>query len=263
MSFKENLKTKIKLDRLLQKLVSTIREPPGQRWLDKALTRKLLEMTDFEAVKVRDLHLYVRSREGTNTEVLVLDNELAIYHTTVDDVALRKSPVWQEIFSIRNIQKIMNDQDVITSKGKASLKKIHSDALALLDLTYGRDDLKRLLDDAREALAQKSIVQLRESLDLFVHLLDFKPVSLDVPVHDLQFFGRHAFKEGEAPVFEHLILFNEKTPALGLKRGKFSPQNDLDLNWVLKYARGKELPDLKDVQVFEFLSELAMEKART
>ena len=94
MSLKENLKTKIKLDRLLLKLIATIREPPGQRWLDKTLTRELLEMTDFEAVKVRDLHLYVRPRGGTNTEVLVLDNGLAIYHTTVDDVALRKSPVW-------------------------------------------------------------------------------------------------------------------------------------------------------------------------
>ena len=262
MSLKENLKLKIKLDRLLLKLVSTIREPPGQRWLDKPLTRELLGMTDFEAVKVRDLHLYVRPCEGTNTEVVVLDNELAVYHTTVDDVALRKSPVWQEIFSIRNIKKIMNDQDVITSKGKASLKKIHADAVALLDLTYGRDDLTQLLDDAREALAQKSIEQLEEVLELFTHLLDFKPVSLGVPVNDLQFFARHVYKAGEAPVFEHLILFNEKTPALGMRRGIFSPQNDLDLNWVLKYARGKESPDLKDIQVFEFLSELALEKAR-
>ena len=92
MSFKENLKVKIKLDRLLQKLVATIREPPGKRWLDKVLTQELLEMTDLEHKKVRDLHLYIRPLEGAIMEVLVLDNELPIYHTTVDDVALRKSP---------------------------------------------------------------------------------------------------------------------------------------------------------------------------
>ena len=48
MSFKENLHAKIKLDRLYQSLVSTIREPPGRRWLDKELTTELLAMTDFE-----------------------------------------------------------------------------------------------------------------------------------------------------------------------------------------------------------------------
>jgi len=31
----------------------------------------------------------------------------------VADVALRKSPHWKQMFSIRNIKKIMNDQDVI------------------------------------------------------------------------------------------------------------------------------------------------------
>ena len=60
MSFKENLKTKIKLDGLLYKINTTIRETPGQRRLDKRLTQELIDMTDFEYKKVRDLPLYVR-----------------------------------------------------------------------------------------------------------------------------------------------------------------------------------------------------------
>jgi hypothetical protein len=36
MSFKENLRFKISLDRLFQTLVSTLREPPGRRWSDQA-----------------------------------------------------------------------------------------------------------------------------------------------------------------------------------------------------------------------------------
>ena len=83
-------------------------------------------------------------------EVAVLDNELPIYHTTVADVTLRKSPYWQQMFSIRNVMKIMNDQDVIASKGKESLKRLRVNALALLDLTYTRDDLAPLLEDAQE-----------------------------------------------------------------------------------------------------------------
>ena len=262
MPLKENLKAKIKLDKLLQRLISTMREPPGKRWLDKVLTQELLAMTDFEHKKVRDLHLYIRPLEGEIMEVVVLDNELPIYHTTVADVALRKSPYWQQMFSIRNIKKIMNDQDVIISKGKESIKRLHANALALLDLTYTRDDLAPLLEDARRGLEQKSIAQIQESLDLFFDLLDFQPVSLEGLEQDLQIFARPKPNGGDVPTFEHLILFNEENLSLGLKKGTFSPQNDLDLAWVLQWARGENKADLQGMDVFEFLSELALDKAQ-
>jgi hypothetical protein len=263
MFFKENLKAKIKLDRLLQKLVSTIREPPGQRRLDKILTQELLDMTDLEHKKVRDLHLHIRPLEGEIMEVLVFDNELPIYHTTLADVALRKSPYWKEMFSIRNIRKIMNDKDVIISKGKASLKRLHANALALLDLTYTRDDLTLLLEDARQGLDQKSIAQIQESFDLFFELLDFQPVSLGVLEQDLQIFARPKLNGGAVPAFEHLILFDEENLSLGLKKGAFSPQSDLDLAWVIKYARNEEPANLKGIDVFKFLVELALDKAQS
>jgi hypothetical protein len=263
MSFKENLKAKIKLDRLYQSLIFTIREPPGRRWLDKELTKELLARTDFEYKKVRGLHLYVRPLEGEIMEVAVLDNELPIYHTTVDDVTLRKSPYWQQMFSIRNVRKIMNDHDVITSKGKESLKRLHATALALLDLTYTRSDLALLLEDARRGLELKSISQIQESLDLFVKLLDFQPLSLEVLEPRFQSFARPKLNGGVVPAFEHLILFDEENLSLGLKKGVFSPQSDSDLGWVMQYARGEETADLQGIEVFEFLAELAMAKAQT
>jgi hypothetical protein len=262
MSFKENLKAKIKLDRLLQKLVSTIREPPGRRWVDKVLTQELLETTDLEHKKFRDLHLYIRPLVGEIMEVVVFDNELPIYHTTLDDVALRKSPYWQEIFSIRNIRKIMNDQDVIISKGKESLKRIHANAMALLDLTYTRDDMALLLEDARSGLERKSIGQIQESLDLFVDLLDFEPLLLDVLERDLQVFSRPGHKNGSVPAFKHLILFDEETLFLGLKKEAFSPESDLDLAWVMQYVRGEKTADLQGIEVFELLADLALEKSQ-
>jgi hypothetical protein len=262
MSFKENLKAKISLDRLFQNLVSTVREPPGRRWLDKELTKKLLAMTDFENKKVRDLHLYVRPLEGEIMEVAVLDNELPIYHTTVADVTLRKSPYWQQMFSIRNVRKIMNDHDVIASKGKESLKRLHASALALLDLTYTRDDLALLLEDARRGLEKNSISEIQESLDLFVKLLDFQPLSLEVLEPRFQSFARPKVNGGVVPSFEHLVLFNEENLSLGVKKGTFSPQSDSDLGWVMQYARGQETADLQGIDVFEFLAELAMVRAQ-
>ncbi|MGB6376324.1 MAG: hypothetical protein WBG24_06335, partial [Syntrophobacteria bacterium] len=256
-------KAKINLDRILQKLVSTIKEPPGKWWLDKVLTQELLDMTDLEYKKVSSLHLYIRPLEGESMEVVVLDNELPIYHTTVADVALRKSPHWKQMFSIRNIKKIMNDQDVIISKGKESLKRLHANAMALLDLTYTRDDLTLLLEDARQGLDQKSIAQIQESFDLFFELMDFQPVSLGVLEPDLQIFAGPKLNADAVPAFEHLILFDEETLSLGLKKGAFSPQSDLDLAWVIKYARSEEPADLKGIDVFEFLVELALDKAQS
>ena len=261
MSFKENIKAKIKLDRLLEKLVSTIREPPGRWWLDRVLTQELLDTTDLEHKKVRDLHLYKRPLEGGIMEVLVFDNELAIYHTSEADVALRKNPYWQEMVSIRNIRKIMNDKDVIISKGKESLKRLHANALALLDLSYTRGDLALLLEDVRSGLERKSIGDIQESLDLFGGLLDFEPVSLGIPDLDLQIFARQEVGGGAVPTFEHLILFDEQNLSLGLKKGTFSPQSDADLAWVMQYARGEKIADLQGIDVFEFLAELALEKA--
>ena len=263
MSFIENLKTKVKLERLLKKLVSTIREPPGRWWLDKVLTRELLDMTDLKHEKVSYLHLYVRPLKGEIMEVVVFDNELPIYHTTVADVALRKSPYWQQMFSIRNIRKIMNDKDVIISKGKESLKSLHANALALLDLTYTRDDLTLLLADARSGLERNSIEQIQESLDLFVDLLDFEPLSFGVLEQDLQIFAGPKLNGGAVPTFEHLILFDEENLSLSLKKGAFSPENDLDFAWVMQYAQGEKIADLKGIDVFKFLVELALDKAQS
>jgi hypothetical protein len=247
----------------LGKLVSTIKENPGEPRLDKVLTRKLIDRTDLEYKKVRDLNLYVRPLEDKIMEVLVLDNALPIFHTTVDDVVLRKSPYWHEMVSIRNIRKIMNDKDVMISKGKESLERLHANALGRLDLTYTRDDLALLMEDARQALEQQSITQIQESLDLFFALLDFEPVSLGVLEKDLHIFARPKPNGSAVPAFEHPILFDQEKLSLGLKEGAFSPQSDFDLAWVMRYARGEETADLQGIDVFEFLAELALDKAQS
>jgi len=147
------------------------------------------------------------------------------------------------------------------STGKASLKRIHASAIALLDLSYTGDDLALLLEEARSGLERKSMEEIGESLGLFVDLLDFEPLFLEVLERDLKLFARPVHKEGPVPAFEHLILFDEETLALGLKNGAFSPEDDLDLAWVMQYVRGKKSADLKGIDVFKFLADLAREKA--
>ena len=86
-------------------------------------------------------------------------------------------------------------------------------------------------------------------------------MSLGAMEKGLQIFGRPKGNGGAAPAFENLILFDEENLSLGLKKGPFSQQSDLDLAWVMKYAQGEETADLQGIDVFEFLVELALEKA--
>ena len=217
-------------------------------------------MTDFKYMKVRDLLLYLRPLENENMEVVVFDNELAIYHSTVEDIALRRSPYWQEIFSISNIKKIMNDKDVIISKGRESLQRLHANALELIDLTYTHDDLMLLLEDGRNGLERKSVGQIRESLDLFVTLLGFRPVSFGNLTHNLHIYAGIKLNGGNVHTFEPIILFDEEKFYLGINKGAFKPRNDGELAWFIKYTMKKEQVDLKGIDVFKFLAELALEK---
>jgi hypothetical protein len=137
---------------------------------------------------------------------------------------------------------------------------LYNDALARLDLSYTGDDLALLVEDARRGLEQKSLEQIQESFDLFFELLDFQPVSLGVLEYDLQVFARPKTNGGAKTTFENILFFNEEDFTLGLKKGTLSPQSDLDLAWVMQYARGEEKADLQGVEVFEFLAVLALKE---
>ena len=217
-------------------------------------------MTGFKKLLVRDIVLYVRPLEDKILEIVILGNDLAIYRTTVDDIALRKSPYWQEVFSIGNIKKIMNDKDVIISKGRESLERLHANAMELLDLSCTRDDLMLLLEDGRNGLERKSITQIRESLDLFVALLYFQPVSFGGLTQNLHIYAGIKSNGGIAHTFDPIILFDEKSLYLGMKKGPFILRMDSDLAWLIKHDMKKEQVDLEGIDVFKFLAELAIEK---
>jgi hypothetical protein len=119
-----------------------------------------------------------------------------------------------------------------------------------------------LLADGRQGLEQKSPEKVQESLDLFFELLDFQPISLGVLEHDLQIFARPKTNGGKATLFEDPVFFDEESLSLGLRKGTFSPQKDLDLAWVMQYAQGEKAADLQGPEVFEFLAELAMEELK-
>ena len=114
--------------------------------------RDLLQFAGYDVLRERDLDLYIQDLDGTMKKILVLDNELAVYHTTVQDVAMRKSPTIKEMLSIRNAIKILNDADVVVSKRDESITTIHNECIDALDLSFDRSDLESIEKDGAAAL---------------------------------------------------------------------------------------------------------------
>ena len=126
MGFKENLLEKIEIDTLAVKVAESVTPPAEGSKFDKSATRQLLEMDDFSHLELKDrgLELYILEKGAKKDKIIVLDNGLAIYHTTVEDVALRKSPTVKEMISIRNAIKILSDKDVRLSKRENSVQTV-------------------------------------------------------------------------------------------------------------------------------------------
>ena len=116
MAFKENLLSKIRIDQLAGQVRASIGPEGSEAKLDKNAMRQLLAMSPYVHRRERDLDLYVEDTAAAVKKILVLDNELPIYRTTIEDVAMRKSPEVGEMVKIRNIVKILRDSDVTSPR---------------------------------------------------------------------------------------------------------------------------------------------------
>ena len=152
VSFKENLLKKIKIDQLAAKVIASIGPAESGSKLDKDAMRSLLEMSPYQHQKARDLDLYVEGMDQEPKKILVLDNELPIYRTTIADVAMRKSPLIKEMVNIRNIVKILKDADVKISRKDESVKAIQQVCIERLDLSFDSSDIEEIAKDGQASL---------------------------------------------------------------------------------------------------------------
>lgn len=263
MSFKENLRKKILIDRLLKTVSPSIGTPGRSRKVDKATMRQLLSLSPFVLEKRRDLELYFRQLEPGKGEVLVLDNELPLYgKTTLDDVTLRKSPELKEMISIRNIIKILSDSDVLMCKGRDALLYVHDRALDLLDLSFEEKDIEEMVNDGLEALAKGDPEAVTETLDLFVEVLGYESVPAEVLVNDYIMFGSHYEAEDVMEIFDSIIMYNYRANILRLIKETVSVDDPVGQELILKVATGEAEPDAEGYHVFQFLREAVLRKER-
>lgn len=207
MSFQENLWRKIELENLAARVIASFGSEQAQRNIDKEAMRSLLELSPYQYRQERDLDLYVKPVEGELEMILVLDNELAIFRSTVKDVVTRRSPRTLEMWNFRTVRNILVDSDIKVSTREKSVQTVLGDALAQLDLTYTDADIENLAREGMAWLAGRDANGVGKSLALFAALLGYEKPPKYLGLDNTITYGMAAPGADNDMVFGPLVLY--------------------------------------------------------
>ncbi len=260
MSFKENLLKKIRIDKMAEKVLNSIGPPDSGRKVDKETMRKMLEMSAYQTRKERDLELYMQDNANGIKKILVLDNELPVYNTTVNDVVLRKSPTLKEMLSIRNALKILNDADVLVCKKEDSVRFFRNECIALLDLSFGASDLHEIEKDGVASLERGYTDGVAETLDLFSELLDYTPLPKDFMISNHIVIGPSIKEPARETLFGPVIIYSIIHNTIRLFDDKIGTKEKEKIELLHMMASGREKASKEGSAVFEYLADSVLLK---
>jgi hypothetical protein len=261
MAFKDNLLKKIEIDRLVRQIGMTLGPADSERRIDKSLMRQLLALSPLKPERVRDLEVFIGEADGSNPRlILVLDNDLAFYNTTLSDVAMRKSPTVKEMVSFRNAFKILNDKDVVVCKKGDSLARVQQMCLKTLDLSYGREDIAAIATDGRVAFEVVDPEGVIQCLTLLAELTGFviPPPAFKIDHHSV-IAKTEVTLSGEV-VCNPTVFYGDVENALRLIEKPIGSRDRAALAWMRDVAKGTEKADKEGLAVIGVLEELAIQK---
>jgi hypothetical protein len=261
MSFKENLLKKIQIRQLSRKVLASFGPPEGPGKIDKDAVRSLLEMTGYHYHKERDLDLYIQKHDGEPSQILVLDNELPIYRTTVKDVAIRKSPYTKEMLSIGNIIKILKDSDVKISRKEASVQIVQKACIDRLDLSYNASDIEMIAKDGAASLENGYTDGILESLALFAELLGYQPPPKAFRIRHHEIYGAVLEKQDDEIWYGPAVILSLIDKSLGMIEDKISSLDKAKIEFFRQVAQGKQKPTVEGQDVFRYLTEAVLGKS--
>lgn len=225
MGFKDNILQKIRFDQLYKTIVNSLGTPDSGRRLDKAAMATFLKYSTYQARQVRDLDLYVKPESGDPPTILLLDNELKVYKTTPEDVALRKSPTVKEMVSIRNAIKILNDKDVVISHGRETADVLLAELIGSLDLSFTTADLDGLVADGKAAQENKYADGVIEILTIFMEILQWPPAPKSLSQAHYHIWGARLSKGVGETVLSPVVIYSLAHNTLFLSEQQISSRD--------------------------------------
>ncbi len=255
MGFKQELLKKIQIDQLTEKILATIGPSGSEQKVDKGLFRVLLEMSQYRLHRERDLDLYLPPEGSGNTHILVLDNDLPFYRTTVSDIAMRKSPTVKEMLNIGNIKRILNDGDVVVSKKADSVKAVQNSCISSLDLSFSAGDIEAIAADGAGSLEHGYADGIQECLDLFAELLSYQPAPKAFKADHHRIIGAVSQKETGETVFGPIVCYSLMHNRLFAVLSAIGSFDRVRLEGYQEVLNGAEKPSLTGAEVFQFLKD--------
>jgi len=254
MTFKANLLQKIEIDTLANKVIQSWGPPESGRRIDKDTMRSLLEIGDFRHDTVREMDLYYfREEETDQGDILVLDNELPIYHTSEADVAMRRNPTIKEMISIRNAVKILSDSDVVVCKKDESVRAVQRQLLERLDLSFGESEIDDIAADGIRSLEREYTDGVVEALTLFAELLNYRKAPKKLQMGQYLILGPITDRPGGEPLFGPIVIYSLIHNRLVLVEQQVSQRDEAAIEAIHNVALGQEKPDREEADVFLFL----------
>jgi len=258
MAFKDNLLQKIRIDQLAAQVLASMRPEGTESKLDKAAMRQLLSLSPFQPRRERDLDLYVLDTGAPEALILVLDNELPIYRTTVADVAMRKSPDVAEMVKPSNIIKILRDSDVKISRKADSLKRVQTDCIARLDLSFNAADIDDIRRDGIASLESRYADGVNESLALFAELLGYRPPPKPFNIPHCTIYGAVFRKESGEDHLGPAVIYSLMRNELQLTEEIFGNLQKEKIERFHALAAGREKAAVQGAAVFEYLQQAVL-----
>ncbi len=261
MGFKDNLKRKITIERLYDSVSASLGPPGSGRKIDKRAMRSLLDMAGYQAGTERGIEFYRKASETEKNRILVLENEMTAYDTTLQDVLLRKNPTIKEMVNIFNMKKILNDKDVAVSKGSDTIAAVRAECMAGLDLTYRDSDIYEIAEDGRIALSDENSERVDEVLGLFAELLSLLPPPVPLSIPEILVIGPIQRKGGSVIYYGPVFIHDRKNHALMYFDCRLEPEAMKMQQTYLDMAYGREPATLEGGDVFGELAEKVIKKA--
>ena len=262
MSFKENLLQKINIDKMAKQVVASIGPVESGRKVDKKIMRSLIEMASYTYKRKRDLDLFIEDVDAEKTRILVLDNDLAIYNTSVYDVAMRKTPTVKEMMNPFNVIKILKDTDVVISKKEESVKTIQKECIDRLDLSYDESDIDEIVQDGTASLEREYADGVIESMDLFAEILGYTAPPKPFRIAHHKIVGALTKKESGEDMFGPMVLYSIIHNTIKLIDQQIGISDREKIEFVQQVAAGKEQAFFEGSLVFQYLKKTALLQSR-